>query len=242
DFEFDDFQPQPVMERLWGIVAKYKPQVMTSYEGKDITDLHDIRRPMMQGTIVAFSLDKVEKLVIGSWAIMKKLCVVFILGYPADSYDFPVLASDITEKQDQAVLILDLHSLADLVMKPEYRERYLDPLASVWKKYLDLNNDYNPNAWYRSLLSPYAITSRLNMTADDRSPAVRQLDCLVEYTEYFFDNLVVKAKPVSPEEAQKALVRKQAIKDLYRTKDPGLGPLETAFGRSEAERIARLLY
>jgi hypothetical protein len=240
--EFDGFQAQPVLERLWSIIAKYGPQLITTYDGKDITDLHTIRRPMMQGSIIVLSVDKLEKLVIGSWSIMKRLSVVFILGYPADDYDFPVLGSDIMEKKDQATLILDLHPLADLVLKPGYREQYLDPVAPLWKRHLELCNDHNPNNWYRSMLSPFFITSRYKMPVDDRSVAGRQLDCLADYTEYFFGNLVSKARPASQDDARQACVKKQAIKDLYRSKDPGLGPMMVALGPFAAKRVARVLY
>lgn len=242
NLEFEGFQVQPVLEKLWGIIEKHRPQIIANYDGKDITDLHTIRRPMMQGSIIALSVDRLEKLVIGAWSIMKRLSVVFIIGYPADDYDFPILGSDIMEKKDQATLILDLHPVADLVVRPDYRERYLDPIAPVWKKYLDLNNDHNPNAWYRSMLSPFFVTSRLKMTPEDRSPAVRQLDCLIEYTEYFFNSLVAKAKPVQKEQAQQARVKRDAVKELYRTKDPGLGPMMLALGPFGARRVAKILY
>ncbi|MCX8126831.1 MAG: hypothetical protein N3E40_06840, partial [Dehalococcoidia bacterium] len=68
------------------------------------------------------------------------------------------------------------------------------------------------------------------------------LDCLAEYTEYFLDTLVSKARPASPDGAQQALAKKQAIKDLYRERDPGVEILAKALGPSEASRIARLLY
>jgi len=124
--EFDGFQAQPVLEKFWNIISKYNPQIITSYDGKDI---------------IALSMDKLGKLVIGCWSIMKRLSVVFIVGYPADDYDLPIFGSDIMEKKEQATLILDLHPLADLVLIPEYRERYLDPVASIWKKHMELYND-----------------------------------------------------------------------------------------------------
>jgi hypothetical protein len=240
--EFDGFQIQPVMERFWEVLSPFNPKLITTSEGKDISDLQEIRRPMMQGCILALSMDKLEKLVIGYWSIMKRLSVIFIIGYPADGYDFPVLGSDIMEKKDKATLILDLHPVADLVLQPSNRELYLDPLEPVWKKYQDLNNDHNPNAWYRSMLSPYAVTSRINMTVEDRAPAARQMDCLADYVEYYFKSVVATARPASEGAAAQASLKKQAIKDLYRSKDPGLGPMLVALGPFSAKRVAKVIY
>jgi len=92
------------------------------------------------------------------------------------------------------------------------------------------------------MLSPFPINSRLKMSVDDRSAAGRQLDCLTEYTEYFFSNLVSKAKPAKPDDARQACVRKQAIKDLYRSNDPGLGPMMVSLGPFAARRVARIIY
>jgi hypothetical protein len=240
--DFDGFKIQPVMERFWDVISPYSPRPIQAMGGKDITDLQEIRRPMMQGSIMALSMDKMEKIVIGYWSIMKRLSVIFIIAYPQDGYDFPVLGSDIMEKKDKATLILDLHPLADIVLEAAYREQYLDGLDPVWNKYLGLSKDHNPNAWYRSMQSPFMVTSRMNMTVDDRSPAARQLDCLTEYMDYYFKRVVVPAQPAGEKAARTAQVKKQAIKDLYRAKDPGLGPMMMALGPFAVKRVAGVIY
>jgi hypothetical protein len=92
------------------------------------------------------------------------------------------------------------------------------------------------------MLSPYAVTSRINMTVEDRAPAARQMDCLAGYVEYYFKSVVATARPASEGAAAQASLKKQAIKDLYRSKDPGLGPMLVALGPFSAKRVAKVIY
>jgi hypothetical protein len=239
---FEGFEIQPVMERFWSVLSLYRPLPLTTCDGKDITDLQQIKRPMMQGCIMSLKLDKLEKMVIGYWSIARRLSVVFIIAYPEDGYDFPVLGSDIMEKKEMATLILDVHPVVDLVLYPANRERYLDGMEPVWKKYLDLNNDHNPNAWYRAMQGPYAVSSRVKMTVENRAPAARQLECLAEYLDYYLAKVVASARPAEGEAAARAHLKKQAIKDLYRAKDPGLGPMMVALGPFATRRVGRVIY
>jgi hypothetical protein len=242
-WELESFRPQPVMERVWPLLARLAPRSLDRAGGEDVTGFQDIRTPTFEGSLFAFSADKLEKLAVGYMCFMRRMVVFFIMAYPSDEYDFPVLGSDHTEAADHAGLILNLHALADLVVAPAYRERYLDRLDATWKAYQDLDNQLNPAAWYRALLSPFDINGRYPITGGDRAPAARALDCLCKYLDYYVSELVQHARPVTDQGTrQYAVARREAIKTVYREKDPGLGPLAAVLGAEAARKWAKLVY
>jgi hypothetical protein len=238
----DGFRPQPATERVWPILSSLNPSLVTSLGGEDITPLHDLRTPSFEGSLMAFNADKLEKMVVGNMCFMRKLTVFFVTIYPEDNYDFPVVASDLTEGADHAAFIFDFHALADIVVNTAYREKYLDKLDSIWKEYLDLDNRPNPASWYRALMSPFDIFGRYPTTGSDRSQAARALDCQCKYLKYYCD-LVRNAAPVpDPAARQYAVARREAIKAVFREKDPGLAPLSASLGAETARKWAKIVY
>jgi hypothetical protein len=230
-----------VVEKVWPILARLGPQPLERLGPDDITGFRDLRTPSFEGSLLAFSASKLEKLVLGYMCFMNRMVVFFTMVYPADGYDFPVLGSDHTEAADHAGLILNLHPLADLVVNPAYREKYLDKLDSTWKNYLDLDNQTNPGAWYRALLGPYDMNGRYPISGSDRAPAARALEVICKYLEYW-TGLVREARPVEGAARQYAIDRREAVKTAFREKDPGLKPLAASLGAELAGRWARLVY
>ena len=189
------------------------------------------------------SAEKVEKIVVGIMSIMKRMSAFFITIYPADGYDFPMLGSDITESPDHAMIIVDMPAMTDIVVNQAYQVKYFDPIEPLWKDYQFLNNQINPNAWYRAMNCPYPITGRHKFPGGDRAIVGNMVECLCKFTDFYIDNVILLAKPaVSPEAAGYAIARKQAIKDIYTAKDPGLGPLHHVMGAESARKWTDILY
>jgi len=220
-WKYDDFEPQPVVETLWPILSKLNPKIMTTSEGDDITDLQEIRSPVIRGSEFCFTTDKIGKGVIFITATIQRLVCVGVLISPNDNYDFPMFEVDHFEYSDNTLFLIDMHPLRDIVADPWYREKYLDPIEPIWKKYLDLNDDVQRNDFLSPFLSPYSIRGHHKPADDKRSNIARMLECTVKYLEYYVDNVVAKAEPVSdPEGKAFAIKKKTLVRDTYRSHDP----------------------
>ena len=228
----EGFEPQPVVETLWPILAKLNPKPITTDLGEDITDLQEMRVPIMQGCELFFSTDKIEKLHIAIVVIMKNINSAWVEVTPNDDYDFPIFELDLFEYSDKAFFLLDMHPLRDLVIDAWYREKYLDPVEPIWKEYPDLNTGKSVTASaLSSFLSPYSIIG-IHKPADDmRSNMARMLECATKYLEYYVDNVVAKAEPVEdPERKAFVIKKKQAMRAYYRTKDPTVAQMSKQLG------------
>ena len=220
-WKYDDFEPQPVVETLWPILSKLNPKIMTTSEGDDITDLQEIRSPVIRGSEFCFTTDKIGKGVIFITATIQRLVCVGVLISPNDDYDFPMFEVDHFEYSDKVLFLIDMHPLRDIIADPWYREKYLDPIEPIWKKYFDLNVGVKREDFLSPFQSPYSIRGHHKPTDDNRSNIARMLECTVKYLEYYVDIVVANAEPVSdPEGRAFAIMKKDLIRDTYRSHDP----------------------
>jgi hypothetical protein len=58
--------------------------------------------------------------------------------HPAYDYDIPRFALEWLERKDHTMLIVDLHPVKDIVLYPDYVEKYLKPLHPIVNKALEI--------------------------------------------------------------------------------------------------------
>jgi hypothetical protein len=242
-FAVEGFEPQPVVETLWPILSRLDLKPLKVYKGVDMTEIQNIKRPLTEAAYKTFYTDKIEKILIGYQVFMKRMTIQPIALSPNDDYDFPILIAEVVENPGRVHFLLDMHPLRDLVVDEWYREKYLDPIEPIWKEYLDLYNDINPNTWFRSFLSPFPICCRLTPKDSDRSEFARLTEVLAKYLEYYVSNVIPKAEPVKDPQAKEfAVKKKNAIRSIYSTRDPGGGPLVKVCGPELAKKILLALF
>lgn len=221
-FTVEGYVPQPTPEIIWPILAKLNLKPLTSWRGIEVQPRKENRGPMAETVSVMGYTDKVEKVVLSFAVFMKRMAGTFMTIFPNDDYDFPIFTAELIENPGNLHFLCDMHPLRDLVIDEWYREKYLDPVAPIWKEYQDVHNDINPLVWFRSFLSPYPISGRHKPQDGDRSGYARIVECLAKYVEYYVDNVVPKATPIeSPEAKEFVNKKKEAIRTIYQTRDPG---------------------
>jgi len=219
-WKWEAFEPQPVPETLWPILSKLDLKPLTNWQGVDISEVQEVRKPLMEGCLLAFCTDKIEKLTIGFHILKKRMALTSLSIAPNDDYDFPTFATEFVEHPDSLHFLVDMHPLRDLVIDSWYRERYLDPVEPIWKEYQDVQMERNIHAWYRAFLSPFSIGGRHKVEGSDRSGLSRVADCLAKYVEYYVDHVIPNAEPVKDPQAKEfAIKRKRAIRETYRTRE-----------------------
>ena len=219
-WKWEAFEPQPVPETLWPILSKLDLKPLTNWQGVDISELQEVRQPLLEGCLLSFCTDKIEKLSVGFHFFMKRWAVTALTIAPNDDYDFPKFSGEFIEDPGSVLFLVDMNPLRDLVIDSWYREKYLDPVEPIWKEYQDVQTEINPNAWYRALLSPFSIGSHPKVEGNDRSGLSRVADCLAKYLEYYVDYVIPNAEPVKDPQAKEfAMKKKRAIKETYKTKE-----------------------
>lgn len=250
DTECQGFVPQVVTDVIGPVLEKLNPEPMKVLHGADITDLQEMKYPMMAGGIRCFSAPKVEKIQVGSLVFMKRMAGNFLTIFPTDDYDFPVFSSEFIENPGNAHFLLDLHPLQDLcvdALEPKaenrYADRFLLPLEPLWKEYADVSNDVNPNWWFRAMLGPFHLTGRHKPTGDDRSNLARIVEVWGKYLDFYITHVIAKAQPVTdPVKKAFAKQRKQGLREIYATRDPGAGPLVVVLGKEKAKKVIDCLF
>ena len=237
------FEPQPIPETIWPILAKLDLKPLTSFQGIDITDAQETRLPLMEGCLLAFYTDKIEKLSIGFSVFMKRMAMSPLMIAPNDDYDFPMFSAEFVENPGGVHFLVDMHPLRDLVIDSWYREKYLDLVDPIWKEYQDVQSEINPLPWYRSFLSPYSLGGRHKVEGSDRSGLLRVVECLVKYLEYYVDHVIPNAEPIKDPQAKEFVIKKKkALREVYQTKDPGAGPLVKVLGVELAKKHLHALF
>jgi len=219
---------------------------LDSYLGMDTREALDIKKPMATASYKAFRLkgsDKIDKIGYGELHYMKRAKYCSLNMTAGDDYDLPVFACEFDESSKRLSITVDLMPVVDIGAHPQYREKYLDPLSDLWRRYRTLpglteegrclvQRRYGPWPWARESLSPYPIDGRVSQTED--RPKV--LDAVEAYARVWL-GLLEKAEPVQdPEYKQEMLVRKRAMQKYYRDLDPGGEVLKKVVG-DELERV-----
>jgi len=239
----EGFKPQPAPETIWPILSKLDLKPLTKFRGVDISEVQEVRLPLMEGCLLSFYTDKIEKLSVGFQIFMKRLAMTPIMIAPNDDYDFPMFSAEFVENPGGAHFLVDMHPLRDLVIDSWYREKYLDPVEPIWKEFQDVQTEANPNVWYRTFLSPFSIGGRPKAEGGDRSSLSRAIECLARYLEYYVNNVIPNAEPVKDPQAKEfAIKRKKAMRETYQTRDPGGGPLAKTLGVDLAKKYLHALF
>jgi len=219
---------------------------LEKYLGRDTREALEIKKPMATGSYKAFRLrgsDKIDKIAYGELHYMRRAKYCSMNFTTSDDYDLPIFACEFDESAKRLSITIDFMPVVDIAVYPEYREKYLDPLADLWRRYRTLpglteegrclvQRRYAPWPWARESLSPYPVDGRVTETGD----RCKVVEVVAAYAKTWL-GLMQKAEPVQdPEYKREMLVRKRAMQKYYRDLDPGGEVLKKVVGE-EAERL-----
>jgi len=225
---------------------------LTIYCGMDTRPAWDFSTPMATGYYRPYTIKgsgKIEKIVIGELHYLKraKYCILNLTA--SDDYDLPVFACEFDETSARVGVTVDLMPLVDIVIHPEYREKYLDPLAGVWRTYREINGftkqgrclvqrRYAPWPWARATLSPYPLDG--NIVEPENRQTV--MEAVVAYARIGLDFLREAAPVQDPLYKQEMLTRKRTLQQYYRDLDPGGEVIKKIFGEEKHRLFVSLVF
>jgi hypothetical protein len=211
---------RPFPERVWAILRKLNLRRLNAFENEDLTPLQRfIETPMCQGACTVWESDKIEKLCFWWLRMAKRMISAAVLATPKDNYDFPALLVDWDEARGPGHFMCDLQPLTDLVINEWYRQKYMDGIDPIYRKYYDLVGPPSLHTWFRTITGPYYIFGR-PQTAEER---MRPLNCVLEYISFWTD-MVLKAEPIDDPRLYLHLeyvkMRKKKWREWLRYRDP----------------------
>jgi hypothetical protein len=225
---------------------------LETYIGMDTRPAWEFKTPLASGFYKPFVLkgsDKIEKITYGELHYMGRVKYCALNFTASDNYDLPVLACEFDESAARLSITLDFMPLVDMAVHPEYREKYLDPLGGLWRKYRTIpgftkegrclvQRRYAPWPWARASLSPYPIDGRVEEPQD----RLAVLEAIVEYARLWLD-MMKKAEPIAdPVYKQEMITRKKALQKYYRDLDPGGEVLKKLFGEEKKNLFVSLIF
>ncbi len=220
---------------------------LETYQGMDTSLGRNIKKPMATGDYRAFRLkgsDKVDKIAYGELHYMKRAKYCSMNMTAGDDYDLPIYACEFDESAKRLSITVDLMPVVDTAVYPEYRKKYLDPLADIWRKSRTIpgltdedgrclvQRRYGPWPWARASMSHFPIDGRV----PDSSLRTKIFEPVIEFAKVWL-GLLENAEPM-PEGDYKneVLTRKRALQKYFRELDPGGEVLKKVVGH-EAERL-----
>ncbi|HUT83453.1 MAG TPA: hypothetical protein VMX95_02295 [Thermodesulfobacteriota bacterium] len=222
---------QPILETFCKELDTLELQPIDTIEGKSIKLLRDgIERPFLKGYFKTYQTDKCEKITICNCILMERILTSAVIAIPNDDYELPMLVLEWSETESVISVVVDYIPLVDLVMREDYRVKYLDPLDQYWTKYKELPG-MAPNrfAWSRMLFSPYYHSGHI--PKQDEKNIKASLELMQNYLELWID-LCKKAEPITDDTHKEHVkARKARIRKIFRDNDEGAKSLLQMVGK-----------
>lgn len=225
---------------------------LETYLGMDTRPAREFKTPLVSGfykTYVLKGSDKVDKITYGELHYMGRAKYCALNFTAGDAYDLPIFSCEFDESAPRLSLTVDLMPVVDIAVHPDYREKYLDPLRELWRRYRSLpglskegrclvQRRYAPWPWARASMSPYPLDGRM----EDPDARRASVDAVAAYARVWLD-LMKKARPVE-DAAYKSemLTRKRAVQKYFRELDPGGEVIKKIFGPEKQKLFVSLIF
>ena len=225
---------------------------LETYDGMDTRPAWEFKTPMASGFYKPYTLKgstKIEKITYGELHYMRRAIYSTINFTASDDYDLPVFSVEFDESATRIGATVDFMPLVDLSLHPEYQEKYLSPLADLWRKYRTIpgltkegrclvQRRYGPWAWARETMSPFSLDGRIEEPED----RIKIIDAIIGYARVWLD-LLKKAEPVKdPVYKQEMLNRKKVMQKVYRDRDPGGEVIKKIFGDEKHHLFVSIIF
>lgn len=225
---------------------------LETYLGMDTKPAWEYKTPLASGFYKPYVLkgsDKIDKITWGELHYMGRAKYCALNFTASDDYDLPIFSCEFDESAPRLSITVDLMPVVDISVHPEYREKYLDPLGDIWRKYRSLpgltqegrcfvQRRYGPWPWARASMSPYPLDGRVE------EPEARRavLDAVVAYARVWLD-LMKHAEPIrDPAYKNEMLKRKRAVQKYFRDLDPGGEVIKKIFGAEKQKLFVSLIF
>lgn len=206
---------QSIYDKIKNVVGNLK-ETGRKAESKPVS-MYDYRN---------YSAPKIRKVHLGGVAVRPpapKMQVSTCGIHPDFNYDIPRFALEWLERKDATMLIVDLHPARDIVLYPDYVEKYLEPLYLLRNKSLEIPGTSRETSITTVRDYPLAVQySRYSVHGDyPLEQTEKAWDLALKYLDVWLEAWK-KAQPIThPEEKKHLQKRLEMMSEAYRRLDPG---------------------
>jgi len=231
----------PYEEKLREALKPFNGEVMDSYKGMDVRPLQNLSGKNMESLKFLYKVPKFEKIIFAVQNFKGMLMSYATIIWPDDQHALPIFSSYWAESAKGSYFIIDLYPLVDCTVDTDYMEYYLSPLEDLYEKGVKIFPDRPGRSanWFRALISPYYLNA-------DFSPSTKKTqDAIIELTLGYlaiYIDLWKKDEPRDPTYMKALNQRKEAIRKIFREKDPGGKMMEVALGHQMAELSLKAIF
>ena len=166
-----------------------------------------------------------------------------IIIWPDDPYDFPVFWCNLTQMPGMSFFIFDFMPVMDIVVWPEYGEKYLLGLVEMKANALEKLGDgvaekhFDLSSLAGWAFSPYRTLFRLT------EEGVAHIDPVVQEYGQAYVKLWQEAAPIhKTEEAAFCKRKKAAVRKIMAENDPGHPLMLGVFGEEKTEKVFEIVF
>ncbi len=238
----EEYSFPPYGEKISKEIEKFGGKRMETYDGDDITPLWDLKGgPILWSYKYLYSAPKLEKIAIAVQSFKDKLMIYGLAIWPDDEHALPIYSSFWAESEKGSYFIIDFYPAADCICDIPYMEKYLEPLENIHdegKKRFPGISTRDPN-WFRAMVSPYYINADFHPSNREKQDCLLKLT--IDYLNVYYE-LWKKDEPADAEYMKSLNMRKLAIRQNLREKDPGGIMVEHAVGKELAKIGLKALF
>jgi hypothetical protein len=191
-----------------------------------------------------FRAKKVEKAVFSTIRIhAQSVAEQSVLVWPEDTYDLPIFWCNLSQMPNMNMAIFDFLPLMDVVVWPQYAEKYLKGLAQVKEQALGILEDgivdtvYELSTVIAHAISPCKVILKVTEAGAARVP--RAVD---EYSKAYITHWE-EAEPLQVDgELDFCKRKKGAIKRLMKENDPGYPFMVKVFGEEKTRKVFDIIF
>jgi len=237
----EEYSFPPYMETIEEAIKVFGGEKQSTYRGKDITPLWNLKGEGFSSYKYLYKAPKCEKICVGFQNFKDMLMSYALMVFPDDDHALPIYSSYWAESKKGSYFIADFYPTADCIVDIPYMEKYLEPLEGPYSKGSDAfkgTQGRNPN-WFKALMSPYCITGSLDTSTKESQDLL--MGITMEYFNIYVD-LWKKDEPGDAEYMKRLNEKKEAIRMNFREKDPGGMMMVKAVGEELAELSIETLF
>lgn len=195
-----------------------------------------------EGGAIELSLlkaDKIEKVTFSTITLHNaSVSEASLLAWPEDGNNLPLFWCNLTRMPGMNIFINDFTPMTDLVLYPQYGERYLDDLLLVKSAAAEalkegiVDKSFTLSTKTAWALSPHCTVFSL---ADEAVPRLGSI--IEEYCKLYVKLWQDAAKIENSEERQFSQKKKAAVRKMMKENDPGYYFMVNLFGRETTSKV-----
>jgi len=194
--------------------------------------------------LTMYKCHKVEKLTFSTIKIYESsVSEESLLVWSEDNYDLPLFWCNLTQMPGMNIFINDFTPLMDIVVWPNYGEKYLDDLLAVKNSAAEqLKEGMVDKAFTLSTKTAWALSPHCTIFSL-KDESISQLASIVDQYCTLYLKLWQEATLIEPkEERQFAQRKKEAVRKMMKENDPGYYFMVNIFGEDKTRKIFDLIF